>query len=174
MLSLHVSQSSDAANSSQVTALLVSGDDLYVGTTGGRVFILDKVAMTTVTMLHCHGDDTPYIRAILPLPRPHQTEEDQDLLPGQDTDVFTNSGVVTIGKGYREMFGRFLGRHQLKVDKSLTYILCWMHEHWRLCQDSDWFRMPTVSGFRLIQDSDWFRMLIDSGCRLIQDADWTK
>ena len=118
-----------------MTALLVSGDDLYVGTTGGRVFILDKVAMTPITMLHCHGDDAPYIRAILPLPQPRPT--DQDPHPGQKADVFANSGVVTIGKGYREMFGRFLGRHQLKVDKSLTHILCWMHEHWRQCQDAD-------------------------------------
>lgn len=120
-------------NKSQVTALLVSGDDLYVGTTGGRVFVLDKVAMTPVTMLHCHGDDAPYIRAILPLPQPHPV--DQDRVPGQEANIFTNSGVVTIGKGYREMCGRFLGRHPLKVDKSLTYILCWMHDHWWQCQD---------------------------------------
>jgi len=133
MLSTNVSSPCVAVNKSQVTALLVSGDDLYVGTTGGRVFVLDKVAMTTVTTLHCHGDDAPYIRAILPLLQPHPVDEIP--VPGQEAIVSTNSGVVTIGKGYREMCGRLLGRHPLKVDKSLTYVLCWAHEYWRQCQD---------------------------------------
>ena len=129
------SEHSDADNKSQVTAMVVSGDYLHVGTTGGRVFILDKLTMVAITNLHCHSDDAPYIRAILPLLQPQPTQQGGDLRLPDGHDAFTNSGVVTIGKGYREMFGRILSRHQLKVDKSLTYMLCWMHEHWRENQD---------------------------------------
>ena len=128
-----MSERSDADNKSQVTAMVVCGDYLHVGTTGGRVFILDKLTMASITTLHCHSDDAPYIRAILPLLQP--TQQGGDSRPSTGNDAFTNAGVVTIGKGYREMFGRILSRHQLKVDKSLTYMLCWMHEHWRENQD---------------------------------------
>ena len=127
-----MAERSDADNKSQVTAMVISGEYLHVGTTGGRVFILDKLTMTPITTLHCHSDDAPYIRAILPLLQPQQGS---DSCSSTGHDAFTNAGVVTIGKGYREMFGRILSRHQLKVDKSLTYMLCWMHEHWRENQD---------------------------------------
>ena len=108
--------------------MCVVGDELYVATTWGCILIADNVSMKPIMICRSHSDNTPYIRAIVPLVASSQaTDFKDDLEKNQVTP-----GLVSIGKGYRNLISCHMGVDDNKVDLSgHTVLLSWATELWK-------------------------------------------
>ncbi|KAL5018104.1 hypothetical protein ScPMuIL_003826 [Solemya velum] len=81
------------AKNYQVTTLTVADGYLYIGTTWGCIIVANAVSLTPYSVFRCHGEED--FRVILPLFRGEMLEWEEST---------TVDGIVTIGRGYREVF----------------------------------------------------------------------
>ena len=115
-----------------VTALYVQYGILYAGITGGYLITIDALTMTTLNVLNCHGDQSPFIRAILPLVATrnsvscHRSNNDK-------------LGVVTVGRGYHDVLSEHLGLsqvHEIRCQGQF-YAMTWHGQEWQFTPECE-------------------------------------
>ena len=134
-----------AANKCQVRALNVCEDYVFAGTTWSCLVVIDKTSMLPVCCLNCHADESPYVKAVLPLMSLRSAVETNSESPGKSPSLTPQEHplcsptqrlpiIVTIGKGHKDVIGKHIPRHELRWDsspKNTTYMLSWEARHWK-------------------------------------------
>lgn len=102
-----------AASRCQVSSCLcVLDDTLYVGTSWGCLVVCNATMMQVLSVMRIHGDEWPYSQTILPL----AAEEE--------------AGVVTIGRGYRDVIERYVKVYETSPSALSMCILSWNSKKW--------------------------------------------
>ncbi len=115
-----------SASKCQVTSLAVLPPCVYVGTTWGCLVVVDASTMRHLNVIRCHNDDWPYLQTILPL-IPRQTSSAK-----QNTGNESEVGLITIGRGYRDLISQHINmadNKQLSKHSSI-YVLGWQAGDW--------------------------------------------
>ncbi|XP_064627387.1 leucine-rich repeat serine/threonine-protein kinase 1-like [Lineus longissimus] len=118
----------------QITAMNVIDNELYVGTTWGCIIVIDKSTMHHITSFRCHEQDDIYVKAILPLTFEDSSDLDPRFgAPTQDNQIAKN--IITVGKGYRNVMKTLssatvttIRRHSLQ---NRTFLLSFLAENWK-------------------------------------------
>lgn len=122
------------AGKTQITAMNVIDNELYVGTTWGCIIVIDKSTMHHITSFRCHEQDDIYVKAILPLTFEDSSDLDPRFgAPTQDNQIAKN--IITVGKGYRNVMKTMssatvttMRRHSLQ---NRTFLLSFLAENWK-------------------------------------------
>ncbi|XP_076065875.1 leucine-rich repeat serine/threonine-protein kinase 1-like isoform X3 [Oratosquilla oratoria] len=141
----------------QVSAVAVCGRELYVGTMWGCVVVAEADSMRPITVFRPYEDE---VRAIVPLSSPFDIQEvpiSSDTSSPKDNTGSTESSndssrsssmmleegekitsppplLATIGKGYRNLFGRYAplpkSAHPDQTANRTMYCLLWRAHQW--------------------------------------------
>ena len=142
-----------SANRSQVTAMNVHKDNLYIATTWGCLVVVDKVTMETLNVVRCHGNNLPYVCAILTLNFDFASEteddissssartDDSSLSPADKlSESQSSSLILTVGKGFRDLVTRTMYVKPSSVCKEANrndmYMAAWRTDGWEVNSQS--------------------------------------
>ena len=104
----------------QIASMVVQDNKLYIGTSWGCLIVAEAIAMRPVTVFRPFSEE---IQAIVAIKEPmiENTATTSSKKNGGDT-VATDSGgdslIVTIGKGYRSLIGRYVNMDRRSSMKS--------------------------------------------------------
>ena len=108
--------------------------ELYVGTTWGCILVADAQNLQPITCFRCHGDESFYIKAIVPLMY-LEGEEAGGEKQWNAARKRACQSVVTVGKGYRSLMHQhipFSGSLEQEAEhRQLPFLLTWLADHWR-------------------------------------------
>ncbi|XP_076373717.1 leucine-rich repeat kinase isoform X2 [Tachypleus tridentatus] len=112
----------------QVTAMATQGCELYIGTTWGCVIVAEGNSMRPVTVFRPFEEE---VKAILPLSNISVSKDSVDNPPSVENILHPISLLATVGKGYRNLIGRYTS---LPYDSSAShnsmYLILWLVENW--------------------------------------------
>ncbi|XP_064473089.1 leucine-rich repeat serine/threonine-protein kinase 1-like isoform X2 [Ornithodoros turicata] len=112
----------------QVTAMAVLENELYVGTTWGCIIVAESHTMRPITVFRPFEEE---VKAILPLPAKQNPAATLSTEPPVPPPQGTSATLATVGKGYRNLIGRYLptGCSIDYVQQSM-YVLLWRADSW--------------------------------------------
>ena len=100
--------------SGQVSALALQGDKLYIGTSWGCLIVTEAATLRPITVF-----------------RPFSQELQSIVTVSQaDSEHASSPLVVTMGKGYRNLIGRYVAGDTKKDDSGTVYALLWRPDDW--------------------------------------------
>lgn len=96
------------------------GTDLYIGTTWGCIVVAEGTTMRPITVFRPFEEE---VKAILPL------------LGRKDTSAGQQNGesipyIATVGKGYRNLIGRYASTNAPTLLQDNMYLLLWRADNW--------------------------------------------
>ena len=139
-----------------MTALSVLGSELYLGTAWGCVVVANAATMLPITVFRPHEEEVRAIVPLLPPPPPPPTPSPAGTTTAaaggtgggsgagsgpasaegdsEETDAAGECGLVTLGRGYRSLVGRFCSAataapYELSARRSV-YALLWQPHRW--------------------------------------------
>ncbi|GIX66534.1 hypothetical protein CEXT_19891 [Caerostris extrusa] len=108
----------------QVTAMASVGSDLYIGTTWGCIVVAEGTTMRPVTVFRPFEEE---VKAILPL-LPRKPSDSKDPSSSQNTDCIPY--IATVGKGYRNLIGRYASINAPALLQDNMFLLLWRADNW--------------------------------------------
>lgn len=116
--------------------MTVNDQYLFITTTWGCMVVVDKVNMAAVSCVHCHADESPNVRAVLPLVAQRTDNPAADSTSNVAVETSVRLPViVTVGRGHRDPIIRHIpSRHDQRRDSTsrhAMYIQSWEARHWR-------------------------------------------
>lgn len=107
-----------SGKSGQVSALALQADKLYIGTSWGCLIVTEAATLRPITVFRPYSQE---LQAIVTVSQ-------------ADSDVNSSPLVVTLGKGYRNLIGRYVtdGDTNKKddSDSGTVYALLWRPDDW--------------------------------------------
>lgn len=106
----------------QISAVCVTEQNVYVGTSWGCLIIAEQATLTPITIFRPYEEEVQFIAMV-----PSQ--------PDQDGGQASTAAIATIGKGYRSLLDRYTdvnGAVRDTKDKKNQQMHCilWRAEHW--------------------------------------------
>lgn len=112
-----------SAGRCQVTAMASVGSDLYIGTTWGCIVVAEGTTMRPITVFRPFEEE---VKAILPLIS-RKVSENKDS-PAQNHNSIPH--IATVGKGYRNLIGRYASINAPALLQDNMYLLLWRADNW--------------------------------------------
>ncbi|XP_071041167.1 leucine-rich repeat serine/threonine-protein kinase 1 isoform X3 [Parasteatoda tepidariorum] len=106
----------------QVTAMASVGSDLYIGTTWGCIVVAEGTTMRPITVFRPFEEE---VKAILPL-LGRKTENKDSSSPNNNYIPY----IATVGKGYRNLIGRYTPINAPLPYQDNMYLLLWRADNW--------------------------------------------
>lgn len=106
-----------------MTAMASVGSDLYIGTTWGCIVVAEGTTMRPITVFRPFEEE---VKAILPLISRKMPENKE--CPSQSHN--TVPYIATVGKGYRNLIGRYASINAPLLLQDCMYLLLWRADNW--------------------------------------------
>ncbi|GFS86526.1 hypothetical protein NPIL_84741 [Nephila pilipes] len=108
----------------QVTAMASVGSDLYIGTTWGCIVVAEGTTMRPITVFRPFEEE---VKAILPLIS-KKTSDSKDPSSSRNSECIPY--IATVGKGYRNLIGRYASINAPALLQDNMFLLLWRADNW--------------------------------------------